>query len=60
MLKIRLTYKQEQDAELQETLEIINSNFNVLNQSREYKGRGKSKYSNVYIDVDLIKKEERK
>ncbi len=54
MIKVRLTYNQEDTQELQKVLEIINSNFNILNQSKEYEGRGKSKYSNIYIDISLV------
>lgn len=52
MLKIRITFSQDSPEELQEVLAMIEQNFNVLSQSQEYKGRGKSKYSNIYLDVE--------
>ena len=39
MLKIRITYNREKE-------------FDIINQSPEYKNRGKSKYSNIYLDVE--------
>ena len=37
-------------------IEKIKGSFEVLNISREYKGRGNSQYSNVYIDANIIEK----
>lgn len=54
MLKIRITYADEQ--ELKEALQQIHADFNVLSESDPYKGRGKSQYNNIYLDVDLKKK----
>lgn len=50
MIKIRLTYSNEEEKDL--AIEKIKENFEVINISKEYKGRGNSQYSNVYIDVN--------
>lgn len=50
MIKIRLTYVDEEEKNI--AMEKIKENFEVLNISREYKGRGNSQYSNIYIDVN--------
>jgi len=50
MIKIRLTYSDKE--EMKTALETIKENFQILNISREYKGRGDSPYSNIYIDVN--------
>lgn len=54
MIKIRLTYADNKEKDI--AIEKIKENFEVLNISREYKGRGNSQYSNVYIDVDIENK----
>ena len=54
MIKIRLTYADDEEKDI--AIEKIKENFEVLNISREYKGRGNSQYSNVYIDVDIENK----
>lgn len=51
MLKFRITYSDEK--ELQKAIEKLESEFNVLSISDPYKGRGKSKYSNVYLDLEI-------
>lgn len=53
MIKIRLTYADDEEKDI--AIEKIKESFEVLNISREYKGRGNSQYSNVYIDVDVEK-----
>ena len=50
MIKIRLTYADDEEKDI--AIEKIKGSFEVLNISREYKGRGNSQYSNVYIDVN--------
>ena len=50
MIKIRLTYSNNKEKEI--TLNKIKESFNVLNISKEYKGRGNSQYSNIYIDIE--------
>lgn len=52
MIKIRLTYSDDEEKNI--AMEKIKENFEILNISREYKGRGNSRYSNVYIDVNNI------
>jgi hypothetical protein len=54
MIKIRLTYADDKEKDI--AIEKIKESFEVLNISREYKGRGNSQYSNVYIDVDVENK----
>lgn len=54
MIKIRLTYADDKEKNI--AIKKIKDNFEVLNISREYKGRGNSQYSNVYIDVDIENK----
>lgn len=53
MIKCRLTFTHDEEgiAELNNTIDIIKMDFNVLKISKIYKGRGDSKYSNVYIDI---------
>lgn len=55
MVKVRLTYVQDSKEE-QEVLEVLKEQFNVVNVSKEYRGRGNSQYANVYVDVELKKK----
>lgn len=54
MIKIRLTYADDEEKDI--AIEKIKWSFEVLNISREYKGRGNSQYSNVYIDANIIEK----
>lgn len=54
MIKIRLTYADDKEKDI--AIEKIKESFEVLNISREYKGRGNSQYSNVYIDANIIEK----
>lgn len=54
MIKIRLTYADDEEKAI--AIEKITDNFEVLNISREYKGRGNSQYSNIYIDVNVGEK----
>ena len=54
MIKIRLTYADDKEKNI--AIKKIKDNFEVLNISREYKCRGNSQYSNVYIDVDIENK----
>ncbi|HDO9489885.1 DUF3970 family protein [Clostridium sp.] len=52
MIKIRLTYAYDEEKDI--AIEKIKENFEVLNISREYKGRGNNQYSNIYIDANII------
>lgn len=58
MIKIRLTFVDTPKgySELAETIKILNDNYIVLNQSKVYKGRGVTKYSNIYLDIELKEK----
>lgn len=53
MIKIRLTYSDDKEKEI--AIEKIKENFEVLNISKEYEGRGNSQYSNIYVDVNISK-----
>lgn len=55
MVKVRLTYVQNSKEE-QEVLDVLKEKFNVLKVSKEYPGRNDSKYSNIYVDVEVNKK----
>lgn len=54
MLKLRVTFVDDEkgNKELKDFMEIIEKKQTVLNQSPIYKGRGKSIYSNVYLDIE--------
>ena len=52
MLKIRITYNREDEKELEKAIKKLEKNFDILNKSRIYKGRGESKYNNIYLDVE--------
>lgn len=53
MMKIRLTFvdTEEGNVELGNALNKISDIFTVIQTSKVYKGRGNSKYSNIYLDV---------
>ena len=51
MLKIRITFVDDAKGN-ENAKEVIKENFTIVNQSRVYKGRGTSMYSNVYLDVE--------
>ena len=53
MLKIRMTFVDDEEGnkELKNAIDKLSKEFDIVNQSDVYKGRGKSKYSNIYIDV---------
>lgn len=55
MIKIRLTFvdTREGRSELAGAIKILNDNYIVLNQSKVCKGRGATKYSNIYLDIEL-------
>ncbi|NRT77662.1 hypothetical protein [Clostridium beijerinckii] len=57
MLKIRVTFVDDRDGqvELEEAKQIFKDNYRILNESRIYKGRNKSKYSNVYLEIEKRK-----
>lgn len=54
MLKLRVTFvdNNKGNDELENLLLVLHREFEVLNQSNIYKGRGGSQYSNIYIDID--------
>jgi hypothetical protein len=57
MLKVRVTFVDDKDGqeELDEAKQIFKDNYRILNESRIYKGRNKSKYSNVYLEIEKRK-----
>ena len=52
MLKFRITFDKNNPEELNEAIEKLKENFDVIQVSKVYEGRGESRYSNVYIDVN--------
>lgn len=54
MLEIRITFVDDEkgNEELQNLIEDISLTHTILQQSDVYKGRGKSIYSSVYLDVE--------
>lgn len=50
MLKIRITYAD--DKELNAAIKKLEQSFRVLSISKSYRGRGRSQYSNIYLDVE--------
>ena len=52
MLKIRITFDKNNPDELNEAIEKLKESFDVIQISKVYEGRGESRYSNVYIDVN--------
>lgn len=54
MLKIRITFVDSEKgrAELDSAISTLEKEYDVLNKSRIYEGRGNSQYSNIYLDVE--------
>lgn len=54
---MRLTFVDDADGrkECDEVLKSVVKMYKVVNVSKYYKGRGNSKYSNLYIDLELKK-----
>lgn len=55
MLKVRVTFvdgDSESIDDINKILSTLEKEFQILNQSKVYKGRGSSKYSNIYVDID--------
>jgi hypothetical protein len=55
MLKIRITYNYERPEELEEAIKKLEKEFEIISQSQAYKSRGKSKYSSIYLDIEMKK-----
>ncbi|MGU9097453.1 hypothetical protein ACV3X3_15600 [Clostridium perfringens] len=55
---MRLTFVDDANGrkECDEVLKGIVKMYKVVNVSKSYKGRGNSKYSNLYIDLELLNK----
>lgn len=56
MLKIRITFNQDNPDEMETALKILREHFEILNESKIYVSRGKSKYNNIYLDIENVKK----
>ncbi|MGU8154426.1 hypothetical protein ACV3T0_13805 [Clostridium perfringens] len=54
MLKIRITFVDSEKgrAELDTAVSTLEKEYNILNKSRVYPGRGNSQYSNIYLDIE--------
>lgn len=56
MLKVRATFvdNEKGNKELEDFLELLRENkmFMVVSESKVYKGRGNSQYSNIYVDIE--------
>lgn len=56
MLKVRVTFvdNKKGNEQLEEFLEMLieNKKFETISESKIYKGRGSSQYSNIYVDID--------
>lgn len=54
MLKIRVTFVNNENGlkELEQAKNSIKKEFEVLSESKIYKGRGESQFSNIYFDVE--------
>lgn len=54
MLKVRVTFVDNEKGreELNAALSKLEKDFNIISQSNIYRGRGKSQYSNVYVDLE--------
>ncbi len=56
MLKIRATFVDNErgNKELEDFLELLRENkmFMVISESKVYKGRCNSQYSNIYLDIE--------
>lgn len=53
MIKIRITFVDNEEGckELSDSISNIEKEFDIINKSKIYKGRGASLYSNIYIDA---------
>lgn len=52
MLKIRITYRNDNPKELESILSFLNQEYRILDKSKPYKGRNQSAYANIYLDVE--------
>ena len=54
MLKIRITFVDNESGrkELAGAVKKLEKDFNVISESEIYRGRGKSQYSSIYLDVE--------
>ena len=57
MLKLRITFVDDKkgNKELDKIVSLLDENMNLVNQSKVYAGRGKSKYSSIYLDMEVDK-----
>lgn len=53
MLKVRVTFVDDLEGrkEKDDFIDDIKKQYSIVNESKVYKGRGSSKYSNIYLDL---------
>lgn len=53
MLKVRITFVDDKKGkeELEDLIENIEDEMDIVSKSQIYKGRGESKFSSIYLDV---------
>lgn len=54
MIKLRLTFVDNEKGikELESVLKELKKSFDIISESKVYKGRGNSQYSNIYLDIN--------
>lgn len=54
LLKIRITFIDDEkgNKEVLNAIENLKDKYTIINQSNIYRGRGSSKYSNIYLDLE--------
>ncbi len=59
MLKVRITFTETEKGreDLAQIIKILEEHTTVLSESQIYKGRGRSLYSNQYLDIEVDKEE---
>lgn len=53
MIKLRLTFVDDEEGvkELKRAIELLEATSTIVSKSKVYKGRVKSLYSNIYLDI---------
>lgn len=56
MLKVRVTFVDNDEGreELMNIEKTLNKDYEIISKSKIYKGRGESKYSNIYFDIEKM------
>lgn len=57
MIKARLTFvdNEKGQEELKELIADLKEKYDILDESKVYKGRNNSMYSNIYLDIEKKK-----